>query len=598
MSPMHLHPAAAVCALIVVVAVGWWLVAPQAVGGSMAYLVVRGSSMEPTFGPGDLVVVRDDPPYVPGDVVAYRTPGSGSDADPPVVMHRVVGLDGGRLVLRGDANDVDDALRPVPSEILGRQVAQVRGVGGVLAEVRQSPVAVGVVVAGITAWAAMTSHRRRRRNAAVGDAGLSEQGGRTRGGPMPTRPGSGGTSATAAPPVEDNPVEALAVFRPGPPWLWGLLGVLVVVAAVVVARSPATVDEPASEGWVVRTSFGWDTAPSGDPQAAAVYGEDGLRTGDTVFTSVTPLLPLQVSSTLSFPEVQGNGPASGPAMPGDATLTVDAAVVSDAGWRRRIADFGVNPLEQGWAQTDVVIDLPAAWASANTAGSTAGRLGEVRLEVTASTTAADGSVVAEAVQAFVLDEVAAEPVAPEAVVGSDTPGGRPGEGGVPVASGGATSVRNPVPIPSASSLGTSVDIGSDPSTGAVAVEGSIETSQRVPGAVGFGPLTTPRTPASVVVLAAALIVLAGGALSLMATERARRRGEASLLATRHRWSLVPLRTTPPALGGDPIDVSSFDALRRVAATVGQPIGVCCSDGGATFWVTDGVRAWRYATPAG
>ena len=592
---MHIRPLLAGVALVGALAVGWWLLAPQAVGGSMAYLAVRGSSMEPTFNPGDLVVVRADPPYEPGDVVAYRTPDppAGTDTSAPVIVHRVVDLDDGRLVLRGDANEVDDALRPAPQEVLGRQVARVPGVGGVFAGVRQSAGVAVVAVAAVLGWAAM-SRRSRGRRVAGRDAGMSEA----------STPEVAASVATSAPPSSDDPIEALAVRRFGPPWLWGLFGVVVVLAAVVVVRTPEVTEQRASEPWTVRTSFGWDADPAGDLQVTAVYGEDGLRTGDTVFTAVTPLLPLQVASTLSL-GAGGDAPSGSPGPPAvaatlaaEATFTVEATVVSDAGWRRAVASLPPQLLEAGWAQADLLIDLPAAWAAAMSAGSAAGRLGEVRLEVVASTTAVDGSVEAAAVQAFVLDEVAAEPIPPEAAVGSVDSVAPRGTGG----SSGVSGVPVPTPdaplVATADALGAPGDAGADPPTGTVAIEGVIETSEVVSTEVGLGPVAVARTPASLAIASAALIVLVGGGMSLLATGRARRGGEASLLVTRYRWSLVPLRSAPAPLGGAPVEVASFEALRRVAGTVGQPIGVCSIDGETDFWVTDGVRAWRYAASAG
>lgn len=621
---MHVRPLLAGVALVGGLATGWWLLAPQTVGGSMAYLAVRGSSMEPTFHPGDLVVVRAGPPYEPGDVVAYRTPasapglGARGDASAdgeeaaPVIVHRVVGLDGERLVLRGDANAADDALRPAPQEVLGRQVARVPGVGGVFAGVRQSAGVAVVAVAAVLGWAAMSRRSRGRRRAGV-DLGAPRPAAVIGGAPRAMAAdgeAEGGAEGEGVPAVRParrpsgDPIEALAVRRFGPPWLWGLLGAVVLLAAAVVARTPATTEQRASEPWTVRTSFGWDADPAGDPQVTAVYGEDGLRTGDTVFTAVTPLLPLQVASTLSL-GAGGDAPSGSPGAPAvaatlaaEATVTVEVTVVSDAGWRRAVAILPPQPLEAGWAQADLVIDLPAAWAAAMSAGSAAGRLGEVRLEVVASTTAVDGSVEAAAVQAFVLDEVAAEPIPPEVAAGSVDSVAPRGTGGPSGVSGVPVPAPDAPLVATADALGAPGDAGADPPTGTVAIEGAIETGEVVPAEVALGPFAVARTPASLAIASAALIVLVGGVLSLLATGRARRGGEASLLVTRYRWSLVPLRTEPAALGGAPVEVASFEALRRVAGTVGQPIGVCCNDGETDFWVTDGVRAWRYATSAG
>ena len=577
MRPHRLHPWAVLVAMVGGLIVGWWLVAPQAIGGSMAYLTVRGTSMVPTFGAGDLVVVRSDPPYAPGDVVAYRTPGDAGT----VIVHRVVGAEGDRLVLQGDANDLEDALRPLPEEVLGRQVAVVPGLGGTLADLRPVILVGAVAGVGLLVWPAMRGRRRMRRDDPVGTPPEGEVIAEAGGAAPPPMPAS-------------DPLASLVERRPGPPWLWVVLAVIVGGAAVMVVRTPATGEQLEAVPWTVRTSFGWDAEPGDDPLATAVYGEDGLRTGETVFLAATPLLSLRLTSTLSLP---GGGGSPDPADPSDpqsdppplpsglpghsvdvppgGTLVAEAAVVSDAGWRRSVAALDPQPVTGGWAEAGFLVDLPAAWATAERVGAAAGRRGEVRLEVVASTIAADGAVRATALQAFALDEVSAQPLPPEAVVEPEDSG----------ADGGIASGAAPPPGSEVAPV--------EPPEGSVAVDGVLETSEVVPASIQIGPLAVGHTPASLAVVLAAVVVALGGTASVVATARARRRGEASLLATRHRWSLVPLCTTPASLGGGPVDVASFDALRRVAGTVNQPIGVTSVGNETAFWVTDGVRAWRY-----
>ena len=69
--------------LLVTVAafVGWFLLfAPTAVGGPATYIWVSGTSMEPTFMSGDVVILRRSDAYGIGDVVAYRVPAGNSGA--------------------------------------------------------------------------------------------------------------------------------------------------------------------------------------------------------------------------------------------------------------------------------------------------------------------------------------------------------------------------------------------------------------------------------------------------------------------------------------------------------------------------------------
>lgn len=101
-------------------AAGWFLaLRPQALGGPVAYLMVTGDSMEPTLTEGDLVVVRRQASYGPGDVVAYRVP-KGEVGAGGVVIHRIVGSTDDGYALKGDSRQATDAWRPKPEDVVGR----------------------------------------------------------------------------------------------------------------------------------------------------------------------------------------------------------------------------------------------------------------------------------------------------------------------------------------------------------------------------------------------------------------------------------------------------------------------------------------------
>ena len=540
----------------------WWLLAPVSIGGSMAYLAVRGTSMEPTFAAGDLVVTRSASAYAPGEVVAYRQPG-GDSGNRAVVVHRVVAVDGNRLVLRGDANELPDAVRPTEDDVVGRELVVIPGAGRVLAALG-SPVVGTLLVVGAVGlgMAAMTRRTTRRRTST--DL-------------VSTPP------APPNPPVDD-PVRRLAVWRPGPPWVWGVLAVAVGVAAVLVVRSPATAPTADTTPWTVATSFGWDRPADGDAAVVAVHGDDGVRTGDTLFAGVTPVVAVRVTSTLSSPD---------PTLSAGAELGVTAHLVSDAGWRRTVAELPAAPLTDGSAVSEVVLDLPAIWAAAATSGAVAGRQGETRLDVVASTVGADGDVEAAAVQSFLLDGVAATPEPPVAAAadGVDPEAGAlvGGDGGV------VQDAVAAVPQPEAG-LDQGTGDGAGVPTGTVAIDGSTSTTRLTVAEITVGPVTLPRNTALAGIAAIGGLVVVGWLVAMAASSRARRRGEASLLVTRHRSELVPLGAPPPD-GGQPLEVPTFPSLRRVAEQLGQPIGVSGVGGeAADFWVTDGARSWRYRAP--
>jgi signal peptidase I len=138
------------------VLVFWVLVLrPAALGGPTSYIVIRGSSMLPTYAPGDLVIVRTAAEYRVGDVVAYRVP-DGDVGAGLIVIHRIVAVDRDGLALRGDNNAAPDPWQPRESDVVGEAWMAVPGFGRVLAAIHQPVVlaalAASVVVAFIVAW--------------------------------------------------------------------------------------------------------------------------------------------------------------------------------------------------------------------------------------------------------------------------------------------------------------------------------------------------------------------------------------------------------------------------------------------------------------
>jgi signal peptidase I len=136
--------------VLVMIVITWIIGGPVRWGGTLAAVTIRGTSMHPGVTAGDLVLVRHDPPYRVGDVIAH-------DAGPGRVLHRVVALDGDRLVLRGDANTHDDDIRPHTGDVIGRQVLVVPR-GEALARRAGVPALVAIAALHLS-----TVHRRRRR---------------------------------------------------------------------------------------------------------------------------------------------------------------------------------------------------------------------------------------------------------------------------------------------------------------------------------------------------------------------------------------------------------------------------------------------------
>ena len=143
-------------ASLAAVVVFWVLVLrPAALGGPTSYIIIRGSSMVPTYASGDLVIVRTAAEYRVGEVVAYRVP-DGDVGAGLIVIHRIVSVGKDGLTLRGDNNAAPDPWSPRVADVVGGAWISVPGVGRVLAAIHQpivlAALAASVVVAFIVAW--------------------------------------------------------------------------------------------------------------------------------------------------------------------------------------------------------------------------------------------------------------------------------------------------------------------------------------------------------------------------------------------------------------------------------------------------------------
>ncbi len=115
------------CGLYVALAV--LVVAPLAVWEPVR---VAGGSMEPALYPGDIVLVRRGAAAREGRMVLVREPGR------TAVLHRVVRASGGgRWVLRGDANPIED-LNAVDDRFIAGAVDRVLPAGALLARWRSA----------------------------------------------------------------------------------------------------------------------------------------------------------------------------------------------------------------------------------------------------------------------------------------------------------------------------------------------------------------------------------------------------------------------------------------------------------------------------
>ncbi|KAM9866258.1 hypothetical protein ACIFOC_01176 [Leucobacter aridicollis] len=157
-------------AIVVIAALAALLVVPRVLGGDS--LTVLSGSMEPTFSPGDVVVVKgtDEAKVCTdvsvGQIVTYFP----EPNDPTLITHRVIGKTIGtfedgtscRLITQGDANSSVD--EPVsPAQVRGVFMYGVPGLGWIRQWVSQNPMIVaGIAAAVLIGWGALSSFRKPR----------------------------------------------------------------------------------------------------------------------------------------------------------------------------------------------------------------------------------------------------------------------------------------------------------------------------------------------------------------------------------------------------------------------------------------------------
>lgn len=122
-----------------------WL-RPPALGGGTSLVVVSGTSMEPTYMSGDLVVVRQTGDYRRGDPIVYGIPkGQPGDDSGARIVHRVVGGDQLHgLRTRGDNRTRTDPWTPHESDVVGEVVVHIPHGGSWLLWLLQPPIVGGI----------------------------------------------------------------------------------------------------------------------------------------------------------------------------------------------------------------------------------------------------------------------------------------------------------------------------------------------------------------------------------------------------------------------------------------------------------------------
>jgi signal peptidase I len=293
----------------------WLVLGPARLGGSATYLMVRGTSMLPAFRTGDLVVVREAARYRAGEVVAYE-----NRQLHEVVLHRIVAVEGGRYVLKGDNNSFEDAYRPARAELIGRLWLRVAGAGRLLRamrEPRNAALLTGVVAMATVAGEANRRARRRRRRALGLGGGAA--------GP--------GASVAAMPGGVDAAVVAAGLA------LLLLFGALCLVAF----RSPTTRLAATTLPYRQTGVFTYaGPAPSGP-----VYPDGSVETGEPVFLKLVPAFSVRFAYRFDS--------ALPHAVRGTEELL--AVVAGESGWRHTFVLQPVTPFQGDRFAVQGMIDL-------------------------------------------------------------------------------------------------------------------------------------------------------------------------------------------------------------------------------------------------
>lgn len=265
---------------------GWFFLAPTQLGGSVSYVQIYGTSMQPHFHAGDLVVVRAAPSYHVGEIVAYQNGQLGNH----VVMHRIIGLTNGHYTFKGDNNNFVDSYHPVRNQLVGRMWLHVPMVGTYLMWLHGSRL---ILLLGIGSLFAVFATVLR--------------GGR--------RPGRDRRTPAGTP----KPSGSFAMA----PVVAGVLALGFAGLAALSWTRPLTTPT-ARQGIYTQTGhFGYDASVPGGQR---VYGSTTVETGQPLFTHLV--------HSVRFHFAYSFGSSTKHAVAGKIAL--DAVVTGASGWKRTL----------------------------------------------------------------------------------------------------------------------------------------------------------------------------------------------------------------------------------------------------------------------
>ena len=295
----------------------WATIAPKELGGSKSYVVIEGQSMEPKFHRGDLVALDATGKYEVGDVVGYHSTKLGH-----VVLHRIIGREGGRYVFKGDNNTWVDSERPRADKLIGELWVHVPGAGKQVTELgepRNAALFAGFMTLLVGGFSGKKVRRRKGRHVEKKDR------------PMPE-----GRISRSVPPA---PVQFISGAFAG----LGVLTVLCLILGVVAFGRPVDVMEDVSTPYTQTATFDY-SAPA---PAGPVYDGKEIRAGEPVFLNLVD----SIDVTFDY-ELSSNVPFS---VDGSASMALQIKDVN--GWSRSLPLVGQTAVEDGTVHMGSRVDL-------------------------------------------------------------------------------------------------------------------------------------------------------------------------------------------------------------------------------------------------
>ena len=304
-------------------ALAWWYLAPTNIGGSTRYVVTSGVSMEPRFHSGDLAVVRPENNFRVGQIVAYH-----STLLHVTVLHRIIGRDGTRYLLKGDHNDFTDPTHPTRTELLGALWLHVPH-GGYVFKVVHSPIAAAILCAALGLLLVSAGHeqeRRRRRHASPGSSSR--------------RPKASSMKAAVNQDMP-RPIKWSAFLTAS-----AIAGAAFLLIGLFAFTRSAHRSSSVNTPYVHHVTFHY-SAPA---HASAVYPTGAVHTGDPIFSQLVLVdrLDVRIDYRLTTP----------------AQHTVSGAeevvlqLTGPGGWSRRSVLVPRTRFAGDHTSTDVMLDLP------------------------------------------------------------------------------------------------------------------------------------------------------------------------------------------------------------------------------------------------